>query len=594
MREFIGHVRRVLDRRTKTKLMLGSLGLITLALLDMVAVALVYPMVSLASGVTPDSRILDPIRQLSTGNDTHSLLVTTAVMVVALFIAKSAASIAFNWWLAGLTNRSRAAVSTHLLRVYLTTPYGQISQRTTADLLKVQQDAVNQFMLAGVYALVNGVANMATIVGLGAVLFYTAPLQTTVLVGYFLLTAVLYLRVVRPATERAGRETISSAGLTWRSAMTALGAVKEIQLRSAELPFVHQYDNAVQRAAQAHRVSGFIAGLPRYILEVLFILAVGLAIVLSSDTEGGATLGLLGVFVAAGFRLLPAVTGLLGNISTLTVSEESARYVARDWKTFDDATREASAMPLPMERELVLSEVCFQYQDAADPVLDHVSLRVPKGSSVALVGPSGSGKTTLVDLVLGFYEPTSGLITADGIDVFSDISAWRANIAYVPQDVFLIEGTIEDNIAFEADRADESAHAALLSQAIMQADLEGLIAGLPDGVRTQVGERGSRLSGGQKQRIGMARALYRRPRLLILDEATSALDNATEQRVSGVIHGLGEDVTTIVVAHRLSTVREADAIVLLEEGHVSAIGTFEELRASSSSFADLVRLGDLT
>lgn len=591
MRELVRHARRVLDRKTKAKLLLGSSGLIVLALLDMMAVALVYPLVSLASGLSPDSAILGPIRTLSPSDDTNSLLVTTAVLVVALFVAKSSASIAFNWWLAGLTNRSRAEVSTHLLRVYLTAPYGEISRRSTSDLLKVQQNAVNQFMLAGVYALMTGVANTATIVGIGLVLFYTAPLPTLVLVAYFAITGALYLRIIRPATERAGRETIAAAGLTWRSAMTSLGAVKEIQLRGAQQPFVQQYATAVHRAAHAQRVSGFVAGLPRYVLEVLFILAVGLAIVVTSDAGDGAALGLLGVFVAAGFRMLPAVTGLLGNVSTIKVSEESVRFVAEDWKTFDTPLHRAVAPRLPISRALVLTDVSYTYGDGTKPVLDRVSLSIPQGSSLALVGPSGAGKTTLVDLVLGFYEPSTGSICADGVDVFSDLAAWRANIAYVPQDVFLIEGTIEDNIIFDTKDPD---HGALLSQVIQQADLDQLIGSLPDGVSTQVGERGSRLSGGQKQRIGMARALYRQPRLLVLDEATSALDNATEHRVSGVLHDLGEEITTIVVAHRLSTVRSADAIVLLEDGRVSAVGTFDELRNASSSFANLVRLGGLT
>lgn len=594
MPELITHARRVLDRSTKTRLFLGAVGLIALAMLDMVAVALVYPMVSMASGSIPDSRFMEPIQGLSPGEDSRHLLVTTAIVVVTLFIAKSVASIAFTWWLAGLTNRSRATVSTHLLRVYLTSPYGEISRRTTADLLKVQQDAVNQFMLAGVYALMNGVANIATIVGIGVVLFYTAPLPSLVLVVYFVLAGALYLRLVRPATERAGRETIASAGLTWRSAMTALGAIKEIQLRSAERPFVRQYDAAVQRAAHAHRVSGFVSALPRHILEVLFIVAVGLAIVLTSDAEGGATLGLLGVFVAAGFRTLPAVTGLLGNISTMRVSEESARFVARDWRTFDDRLHDTTQRRMSLERELVLRDVHFQFRDATQPVLDGVSLHVPKGSTLALVGPSGAGKTTLIDLILGFHRPTSGTVTADGIDVFSDLTAWRANIAYVPQDVFLIEGSIEDNIVFETDPSADPDHDATLARVIEQADLHALVSSLPEGVHTQVGERGSRLSGGQKQRIGMARALYRKPRLLVLDEATSALDNATEHRVAEVIRGLGADVTKIVVAHRLSTVREADAIVFLEHGQVSAIGTFDELRLTNPSFANLVRLGGLT
>ena len=594
MLEFIRDVRQVLDRRTETKLLLGALGLVALALLDVMAVALVFPLVSLASGSVPEGGLMPIVQALSPDGDIATLLLTTAVLVVSLFISKSAASVAFIWWLGGLTSRSRASVSTHLLGIYLTSPYEVISRRATADLLKVQQDAVNQMMLAGIYALMTGLANTATIIGMCAVLMYAAPVPTVVLIGYFAGAAALYLRIVKPATTRAGLETIAAAGLTWRAAMTALGAVKEIQLRYAQRPFVDRYADAVHRAAQAHRVAGFLAGLPRHVLEVLFIVAVGLAIVLTSGAGGDTSLGLLGVFVAAGFRMLPAVTGLLSNVSTIRVSAESARQVTRDWQRLVMPDPGHAVERMPIEREIVIDRVGYQYRDGTEPVLTDVSLRLRRGSTVAVVGPSGSGKTTLVDLVMGFYPPTSGSITADGLDVVADLAGWRANIGYVPQDVFLVDGTIEENIAFDADLASYDQHASRLTRVLQQADLTDLVDSLPHGVRTQVGERGSRLSGGQKQRIGIARALYRDPRLLVLDEATSALDNATEHRVAHVLNKLGDDVTVIVVAHRLSTVKEADMIVLLEGGRVSAVGTFGELRHNNAVFSTMVRLGELT
>lgn len=595
MHDLIRYVRVVLDRPTKLRLLLASAGQVLLAIIDMAAIALVYPLVSLASGTPPDSSLLRPIRLLFHSSDTNTLLVTTATIVVLLFVAKSTTSIIFNWWLAGFTNQIRANVSTHLLCTYLTTPYGVISRRSTGDLLKVQQDAVNQFTLAGVYALMTSVSHAATILGISMVLLFSAPIPTLALVAYFTIAGAIYLRIVRPAAERAGREAMTSAGQTWRSAMTALGAIKEVQLRSAQPFFVDRYGAAVNRAAQAHRISGFLAGLPRHILEVLFVLAIGLAIVLTSRGQSGEALGVLGLFVAAGFRLLPAVTGLLGNVSTMQVSKDSARHVADDWRRLEeDPGNQGRGRSLPFNTELLLTGVSYQYPDGAATVLDNISLRVPNGNSLAIVGPSGSGKTTFVDLILGFYEPSQGSITVDGISIHEDIAAWRLNVAYVPQDVFLIEGTIEENISFAAQYSDPKEHQEVLDRVIRQADLLDLIESLPDGLATQVGERGSRFSGGQKQRIGMARALYRQPRLLVLDEATSALDNVTEHRVAKVLHDLGDDVTIIVVAHRLSTVKEADAIAIIEGGKLGAVGTFDDLKNNNATFADLVRLGDLS
>ena len=233
----------------------------------------------------------------------------------------------------------------------------------------------------------------------------------------------------------------------------------------------------------------------------------------------------------------------------------------------------------------------FRYPDAAEPVLNGINLYVPAGTSLALVGRSGAGKSTLVDLILGLQRPTAGLILADSIDVGTQLKAWQAGLAMVPQDVYLLEGSIRDNVYFTpgVDDPDD----ARLRSAIEQASLADLIDNVPDGLETQVGDRGTRLSGGQRQRVGLARALFRSPHLLVLDEATSALDNETEHEVSQTITRLHGQITTILVAHRLSTVKHCDQVAFLEDGRVSALGTFDELRRQSPAFARLVALGSL-
>jgi ABC-type multidrug transport system fused ATPase/permease subunit len=210
---------------------------------------------------------------------------------------------------------------------------------------------------------------------------------------------------------------------------------------------------------------------------------------------------------------------------------------------------------------------------------------------VALVGASGAGKSTIVDLVLGLHRPTGGRITVDGVDIAESIPTWQRTLGLVPQDVYLIDESLRSNVAFGevADDIDE----ARIIEAVTRAQLDDLIASLPDGLDTFVGERGIRLSGGQRQRIGIARALYSRPQVLILDEATSALDNETERLITETIEALRGDMTIIVVAHRLSTVRNCDLVVFLSQGRVEVEGTFDEVRAGSAEFANLVALGTL-
>ncbi|WP_448712967.1 ATP-binding cassette domain-containing protein [Microbacterium profundi] len=233
----------------------------------------------------------------------------------------------------------------------------------------------------------------------------------------------------------------------------------------------------------------------------------------------------------------------------------------------------------------------FRFPDADELVLDNVSLTIPHHQTTAFVGSSGAGKSTLLDLTLGLLDPTSGEVLCGGRSIGEDLAAWHATLGVVPQDVYLIDHTLAENIAFGAqtDMIDYER----VREVVRLAMLEELVAQLPDGLGTLVGDRGVRISGGQRQRVGLARALYRNPRVLILDEATSALDNATEYEIAQTLNGLQGTMTIVIVAHRLSTVRSVDRLHYLRKGRVAASGTFEEVRAADAEFARLVELGSL-
>ncbi len=232
----------------------------------------------------------------------------------------------------------------------------------------------------------------------------------------------------------------------------------------------------------------------------------------------------------------------------------------------------------------------FAYADQPDElVLRGVDLNIPSGPSVAIVGSSGAGKSTFVDLLLGLHRPSSGLIPAGDTNIYDNLPAWQRQVAVVPQDVTLLDETLGANIAF-----DEAIDTGRLAEALDRAQLSDLVRSLPQGLDTEIGERGVRLSGGQRQRIGIARALYRRPALLVLDEATSALDNETERRLTETIDSLKGTMTMVIVAHRLSTVRHCDQLIFMSEGRVATVGTFDEVAALNDEFAHLVALGQLT
>jgi ABC-type multidrug transport system fused ATPase/permease subunit len=238
-----------------------------------------------------------------------------------------------------------------------------------------------------------------------------------------------------------------------------------------------------------------------------------------------------------------------------------------------------------------LEHLSFRYSGTERDVLDDIELRVPAGSTVALVGSSGAGKSTLADVLMGLHRPTAGRVAVDGVNIRTDIVAWQRSIGMVPQDVYILDATLRANVAF--GEAPDAVNERRLAAALTRAQLDNLVNDLPNGVDTIVGERGGRLSGGQRQRIGIARALYLEPSVLVLDEATSALDSETERQITDTIESLHGQMTVVVIAHRLSTVRKCDILLYLEQGRIAAAGTFESVAAESPAFARLVKLGSL-
>ncbi len=283
----------------------------------------------------------------------------------------------------------------------------------------------------------------------------------------------------------------------------------------------------------------------------------------------------------------------MGAVNGIRFSREPLRHLIRERRTLDVARQEAVSRVVTDDvpsGTIEVSDLRFTYPMRPEQeVLSGIDLTIRDGESIAFVGTSGAGKSTLVDLLLGLLAPTSGEIRAGGIDIQDNLPGWQRHVAVVPQDVVLFDDSLRANIVFEME-GDE----ARLQDVVKRAQLTHLVADLPEGLDSPVGERGTQLSGGQRQRIGIARALYREPRVLVLDEATSALDNETERRLGETIDGLKGSMTIVIVAHRLSTIRNCDRIVFMSAGKVAGLGTFDEVARQNKEFATLVRLGSLT
>ena len=590
------YLKALLPPHVRWKLAANFAGSVAVSLIETASILLLLPLMQILSGQTPSGTFFDVLTGLLGTSEQDALIGALLLAVVTGFIVKDVFTVVFRWWVSGFTVRLQVATSARIFEHLLKAPYAVHLKRGTSDMMRSVGDAVSMFFGRVVGGTLGAAIESVTIVTILAAMLALMPLPTLAVLAYFGLASLIFVRIIRPRVVAAGERQMMAGREAFEWFLWGFGGIKEIQLRHAQDHFVTGYRTWSLRGALAGRESNFLAELPKYLLEVLFI--VGLAVLILSVSLTGspsALFGMLAVLAAAAFRILPSITRLLANLTTVrggvTAKELLFDELARE-EEYTERAPKPSRRRLPLTRSLEVQDVAFQYEDADEPVLRGVTLTVPVGTSVAIVGGSGAGKTTLANIILGLLSPTGGRLLADGVDVGAHLSEWQNNLAIVPQEVYLMDTSLANNIAF--DEPDEAIDRARLHRAVEQAQLTDFVEGVPGGLDARFGERGSRLSGGQRQRIGIARALYRQPALLLLDEATSALDNETERRITDTIHALHGQVTLIVIAHRLSTVRDADVVVLLEQGRVADAGTFDELRARNADFAHLVELGDLS
>lgn len=581
---------------TRRRLGLAVAGSVLTALLEVVGVASVVPLMQLLTGADRDTGLLGRFSDAFGDPPSDRLATIIAALVFVSFVAKTAVGLAFRWWMVGFLAVQEADTAQSLLRRYLAAPYRVHLARHTAELNRTMGESVGQTYSLVVAGAISIITEVVSVLALGIVLLVMDPVPALAAIAYFALAGLLFQRFVSARAERVGtvfqEASLEMSLASWET----IQGIKEIRIRRASEVFLRRYRDARMRYAAARRTSSFLTDLPKSVLELTFIGGVAVLVVVAfAQGNSGTTLTTLSLFVAAGFRMLPSLTRIMGSLQMVRMGRPGVALVLADLTDPDlpDVPGDDPAVTtrMPLREALVVRDVVHRYADGEVDVLAGIDLTVPAGTSVALVGTSGAGKTTLVDTLLGLHTPSSGAVLADGRDIADDIASWQRSIGLVPQDVFLVDDTLRANIALgePADLVDE----ARLAAAVRDAQLEPLVAELPAGLDSRVGERGSRLSGGQRQRVGIARALYREPALLVLDEATSALDNETERRITETVTALHGRMTVVVVAHRLSTVRHCDQVVFLERGRVAAAGTFEEVRAASPAFAHLVRLGSL-
>ena len=504
-------------------------------------------------------------------SSTKNFMIALSCAIIAVYLIKNIYLIVEKNCIYKFSYSTQMRLSTRLLETYMKEPYTFHLNKNIASLQRTIQEDTGRFMQVILYFMELATELVVCLV-LGIYLLFVSKSITIIVVSLLVVFVGTFLACTRRYSNQLGRDNQAYQGKIYQWMNQALGGIKEIKILERDSFFIDEYQKYYAKFARGLRLSRTISILPKYLVEAVAITGLLIAIIVKM-TFGEADLVYyipqLTVFAVAAFRLMPSVGRINEYATNMLYAFPSVDLIYKDFVEIEDYVEKQDhevAEKWNLKNAIEVKEVTYYYPDTEEPVIDGASLTIQKGKTVAFIGASGAGKTTMVDIILGLLVPQKGVVMADEINVHEKPKTFHAQIGYIPQVIYLSDDTIRNNIAFGIKEAqiDEAA----VQAAVEKAQLTEFINSLPHGLDTIVGDRGVRLSGGQRQRIGIARALYHDPEILVLDEATSALDNETESAVMEAIDHLQGLKTMIIIAHRLTTIRNVDKIYEVGEGKV--------------------------
>tara|TARA_B110000027_G_scaffold132481_1_gene158702 strand:- start:219 stop:1991 length:1773 start_codon:yes stop_codon:yes gene_type:complete len=558
--------------------------IIIMALLDMVGVASILPFMAVLTNpsLIETNFILSKMFEISkifgVKNDQQFLFVL-GIIVFALLIISLTFKAFTTYIQVRFVQMREYSIGKRLVEGYLNQPYSWFLSRHSADIGKTILSEVQQLISGGIKPLMELIAKATVAIAL-IILLILVDSKLAIIVGLSLSGVYgLIFFVVRNYLNQTGLERLKNNQLRFASVSEAFGAAKEVKVGGLEKTYIKSFSKSAKIYAYTQASSQVIAQLPRFILEAIAfggILLIILYIMAQTGSFNNA-LPIISLYVFAGYRLMPALQQIYKSFTQLTFIGPSLNKLEKDLESLKPVNENHEQGALSFTNSISLKNIHYSYPNATRTALKALSLNIPAKSTVGFIGTTGSGKTTTVDIILGLLEPQKGTLEVDGKIISKQNSrAWQNSIGYVPQHVYLSDDSVANNIAFGVEPKGISLEA--IEKAAKIANLhEFVINELPKKYSTMIGERGVRLSGGQRQRIGIARALYHNPQLLILDEATSALDNQTEQAVMDAVNNLSNNITIIMIAHRLDTVKNCDIIFKINKGQVVEQGDFNKI-----------------
>lgn len=551
-------------------LMLVSMGL------EMCSIALVVPTLAIMTREADAMpAIIRPWVEHFGGLSSPRLILATLGLLLGVYAFKSVFLLMVAWWQSRFVSSVQASISRRLFSSFMGQPWPFHLERNSASLIQTVAEAQGFSQVC--MQLLQLTSESLVAIGLLSILFWYEPMGAVMVAAVLGTAALLFSRVARSRSRSWAQRRHQHGRQLLKHLQQGLGGAKEVKIRGCETEFVNQFRSETEGVARMSARQSFVDHVPRTGFEfaavaALFFLA---SAMVWQDQAVQSIVPMLGLFVTVAFRLLPSVNFAALAVQRVRHSRPMIDSIHEHLSLLQPEESPMAQGPISFRDSIRIEGLSYRYPGGREPVLKGVNLVIRKGMSTGLVGGSGQGKSTLVDSILGLLPPTEGRITVDGVDIRGNLRGWRQVVGYVPQAIYLCDDTIRRNIAFGVPEGSIDDDA--VRRAIEAARLDHLVRSLPDGINTNVGERGVRLSGGERQRIGIARALYHDPEVLVLDEATSALDNDTERKVMEAVESLHGTRTIIIVAHRLSTMARCDVLHRIEGGRIVSSGPFAEI-----------------
>ncbi len=532
--------------------------------LEVLGISLVVPIVTLLSGVQSDFNLpfLDNLSY-------SEIIFTTLAMLVLIVTVKVSFISFFEKKIHNFYTDLRVTLSEKIYSIYLNKPYEFHLSKNSSTLIRNIED-VKWFVVSVKYLLFL-IAECIMVIGVFSFILLYEPIGAISSISFLGFFGYIIYKSIQSQTKKLGSLRRFHDEFKFLFLQQGFHAIKDIKVKNKENSFIKQFSYHNNESTQNEFKYSFIQTLPRLFLEWLLVIGIVLLIsiifIQKQDLVG--ILPILGLFLVAALRLMPSITRIMNSIQTIKFGEAVIDSLNDEIKINKNLNKESKEdEKIIFNKYIEIQDISFGYKNSEKKILSGINLKISFGDTIGLLGLSGSGKTTLINIILGLLRSSKGKILVDGINIHRGLKSWQNNIGYVPQNIYLTDDSLQNNIAF-GSMNEKEINLERVKKAIRDAQLEKLVSSLKNGVNTKLGEFGERISGGERQRIGIARALYNNPKLLILDESTNSLDFETEEKILEDVVAINKEMTIIMIAHRPSTLSKCNRIFRLSESKLT-------------------------